>query len=101
MSATPTFPQLMDEATDRAIDAVKQAQDASLRWTETAIGLFPTDPTFGVAGALPTPAEVVGASFDFAGKLLEQQRSYSLKLTELVAGAAARSAKAATKAPKA
>jgi len=40
-----------------------------------------------VADALPTPEEIIKTSYDFASKVLESQRQFSLELVKAVAPA--------------
>lgn len=71
------------KAQEQSLEALKEAQAFSLRSYETALGLLPNDPTFGLAASIPTPREAIESSFAFAEKVLEQQKQFALQLTEL------------------
>jgi hypothetical protein len=76
-----TFAELAAEAQRQTLSALKQAQDLSLRSAELAVGLVPD--------AKPvTPKDAVEGAFGFAGQVLQQQKTYALRLTEILTGAA-------------
>lgn len=72
------------KAQEQSLEALKEAQELSLRAFETALELVPSDPTFGLAGSLPTPRETIEASFGFAERVLDQQKEFALRVTELL-----------------
>jgi hypothetical protein len=77
-----TFAELAVEAQRQTLTALKQAQDLSLRGAELAVGL--RDPaTLGVA----IPRDAVEGAFAFAGQVLQQQKAYALRMTEMLTGA--------------
>lgn len=79
-----SFADLAGHAQTQALASLKQAQDLSIRGTEIALGLIPDPGSLGVDGKVPTPQEVMEASFTFAGQVLQQQKAYALRMTELV-----------------
>jgi hypothetical protein len=84
MSTSKGFVELSSEAVDQALQALQQAQDWSLKVTEAAVG---------IRDELPAATAVVGWSFDTARKVLEQQRTYALRLTEILTPPASTAAK--------
>jgi enoyl-CoA hydratase/carnithine racemase len=86
----PNYKDLVAEAQQQALASIKQAQDFYLRATEIAVGLVPTDPTFGLTAKVPTAKEVVESSFAFTGKVFDAQKTYSLKLAEILDTAGAK-----------
>jgi hypothetical protein len=77
-----TFADLAAEAQRQTLTALKQSQDLSLRGAELAVGLVPE-------AKLPTPKDAVEGAFGFAGQVLQQQKAYALRMTEILTGAAA------------
>jgi hypothetical protein len=73
--STKGFAQFSGQATENALAAVREAQDWSLQATAAFVQ---------GGGEVPSPAAVVGWSFDTAQKLLEQQRGYALRLTQIL-----------------
>lgn len=84
---TTNFVALAAEAQKQALAALQQAQDLSLQAAEAAIGLGSSKPT-EVLGELPRPTDVVEGAFGFAGQVLQQQKTYALRMTELLTEAA-------------
>jgi len=82
MRSNPSYAELATEATGNALAGLREAQELSLRASEAAVRSFSGD-----TALLPGPRQVVSSSFDFAAQVLEQQRTYALRLTELLAGA--------------
>jgi hypothetical protein len=80
----PNYQDLVTEAQQQALASLKQAQDFWLRATEISVGLIPAEPTFGVAAKLPTAKETVAASFGFAGKVLDANKAYAVRLAEIL-----------------
>ena len=80
------FVELAVEAQKQALTALKNAQDLSLKATELAIGSVPSQGDVTEAfGTVPSPTEVIEGAFGFAGQVLQQQKSYALRVTELFA----------------
>ena len=80
--STTEFATLVAEAQKDAIAALKQAQDYSLKTAELALSLSSEK-----AENLPAPATVIESGFAFAAKVLETQKNYALRLTEIVGSA--------------
>lgn len=78
---TTDFTTLAAEGQKQALAAVTQAHESMLRLAELGMSSIPTSPPS--AASLPKPADLVQASYDFIGKLLEEQRSFALRLTEI------------------
>jgi hypothetical protein len=79
-----TFADLAAEAQRQTLTALKQAQDLSLRGAELAVGLVPRD-----TGTRSVAKDAVEGAFGFAGQVLQQQKAYALRMTEILMGAAA------------
>jgi hypothetical protein len=71
MTDNTTYKDVFAAATEQSLAGLKQIQDANAKMLAAGI------PT------LPSPTEFVTAGFDAAGKLLEQQRTYTLRVAEL------------------
>ena len=84
MNHVTTFAELAAEAQRQTLTALKQAQDLSLRGAELAVGLHPRYASKFHA----VPKDAVEGAFAFAGQLLQQQRAYALRMTEIVTGVA-------------
>jgi hypothetical protein len=84
MSTSKGFVDFWSDAVDQGLQVLRQAQDWSLQATEAALGR---------RAEVPSAAVVVEWSFDTAGKVLEQQRAYALRLTELLTPRASSQAK--------
>ncbi|MBA2361215.1 MAG: hypothetical protein H0V79_09845 [Actinobacteria bacterium] len=91
---TTNFVTLAGEAQKQALAALKQAQELSLEATEFAIGVGSRQPS-EVLAELPNPVEVVEGAFAFAGQVLQQQKDYALRMTELMTEAATRTVRGA------
>ena len=89
MSTTAELTKIAAEAQAQTLTALKQAQDLSIRATEAAMAAFPkiekTD--------APTPQQIVESTFGFAGQVLESQKAYALRLTEVLTTPVATSSK--------
>ncbi len=84
MTAT-NFIELAAEAQKQALTALKNAQDLSLRATELSFGSVPSQGDVSEAfGTVPSPTEVIEGAFGFAGQVLQQQKAYALRITELM-----------------
>jgi hypothetical protein len=86
------FAELAAEAQRQTLASLKQAQDLSLRGAELVVGLMPRE-----TGTPSVPKDAVEGAFAFAGQVLQQQKAYALRMTEIVTGAADSSARATTK----
>jgi hypothetical protein len=99
---------LVEKAQDRALNVVKQAQDAALGAVSTVTGLVgpivERIPALPIADRVPAPTQLIKNAYGFADKLLDTQKKYALELadtlsplTEKVASKATRKAPAKTK----
>ncbi len=79
--ATTDFTAVAAEGQKQALAAITQAHESMLRIAELGMSSIPTGTPS--AASLPKPIDLVQASYDFAGKLLEEQRSFALRLTEI------------------
>jgi hypothetical protein len=77
-------------AQEQAISSLRQAQDLTLEAAKAAMRVVPAAAGPWLAAA-PTAKEAVDA-FDFAGQVLEQQKAFALRATELLAQGARTSA---------
>jgi hypothetical protein len=77
-----TFAELAAEAQRQTLTALKQSHDLSLRGAELAVGLVPE-------AKLSTAKDAVEGAFGFAGQVLQQQKAYALRMTEILTAAAA------------
>jgi hypothetical protein len=80
LNQATTFADLAAEAQRQTLSALKQAQDLSLRGAELTLRV-PVSPGVNMTDA-------VEGAFGFAGQVLQQQRTYALRLTEILTGAA-------------
>lgn len=80
MNQPTTFADLSAEAQRQTLSSLKQAHELSIRAAELASGLVPE-------AKLPTAKETVEGAFGFAGQVLQQQKAYALRMTEIVTGA--------------
>lgn len=79
MNDATTFADLATEAQRQTLSSLKHAQDLSLRGAELAVGLVPNaEPKF------PAAQDTVEGAFAFAGQVLQQQKAYALRMTEIV-----------------
>ena len=85
-----TYNDLVKETQQQALSSLKQAQDFWLKTTELAVGLIPDDPTYGIDAKVPTAKEVIESSYGFYGKVFDAQKSYALKLAEILDTAGAK-----------
>ena len=89
-----TFAEVVTQAQKQAISSLKQAQELSIRTAESALGLIPDDGVIGPV-SVPPVTDVVEASFAFAGQVLDQQKAFAVRMTELAVDSGARLAAAA------
>lgn len=94
MSQATTFDDLATEAQRQTLAALKHAHDLSLRGAELTMGLLRRDPG---TGSVPSAQDTVEGAFAFAGQVLQQQKAYALRMTEIVTGATAPEPAANTK----
>jgi hypothetical protein len=74
--ATDTYTKVAQEAQEQTLSAIRQAQDASLKIASVG---------WEQAEQLPTPAQAIESAFDFAGRVLELQKQYALRLAGVAA----------------
>ena len=79
MNQATTFAELAAEAQRQTLQALKQAQDLSLRGAELTLRA-PVSPGMNVS-------EAIEGAFGFAGQVLQQQKAYALRMTEILTGA--------------
>jgi hypothetical protein len=82
MNQATTFADLSAEAQRQTLSSLKQAHELSIRAAELASGLVPRD-----TGTRSVAKETVEGAFAFAGQVLQQQKAYALRMTEIVTGA--------------
>lgn len=78
---TADFTAVAAESQKQALAAITQAHESMLRLAELGMSSIPT--TTPSATSLPKPIDLVQASYDFAGKVLEEQKAFVLRLTEI------------------
>jgi hypothetical protein len=78
MTTTTSYAKLNAEAQEQTLKAIEQAQDASIKLAAVA---------WEQAQQLPTPAQAIESTFDFAGRVLELQKQYALRLAGVVPAA--------------
>src|SRR5688500_14928136 len=92
--AAPTPPAVPDAvaAQEQFLEGIRQGQDALVDavrvWAEAAAKTTPVAPLPEQPAALPRPADLVAGSFDFAEKLLAEQRTFAERLVAAAAPAA-------------
>jgi hypothetical protein len=78
-------------AQEKTLSALSQSQTAVIdvveTWAKAVEGTVQDLPAIPVAGALPTPEEIIKNSYDFAGKVLQAQREFAEKLVKAAAPA--------------
>jgi hypothetical protein len=82
MDQATTFADLAAETQRQMLSSLKQAQDLSIRGAELASGLRDAG-----TRSVPNATESVEGAFAFAGQVLQQQKAYALRMTEIVTGA--------------
>src|SRR5205823_4930022 len=72
--------KFVEQAQEQTLQAIKQSQqvvvEAVRTWAGAVEKAVPETPALPFADQLPTPQEVVRASFDFAEQLLKAQREF-------------------------
>ncbi|HEX4540993.1 MAG TPA: hypothetical protein VH112_12180 [Acidimicrobiales bacterium] len=75
-----TVADITESVQYQVLDGLKQYQDVLIEavrgWTETVEEIIPGRPELPFADQLPRPTEVAGNVFDFAEKLLANQREF-------------------------
>jgi hypothetical protein len=87
------MPSTIRDATDdlqgQILDTIRKSQEAvvdGLRsWTEAAERFVPRTGAWPGADRFPTPAELVDATYDFAGEVLKAQREFLHKAIQVTA----------------
>lgn len=77
---TADFTAVAAEGQKEALAAITQAHESMLRLAELGMSSIPTAAS---PASLPKPTDLVQASYDFAGKILEEQKAFVLRLTEI------------------
>ncbi len=76
-------------AQEKTLSALRQSQAAAVdvveTWAKAVENTSQELPAIPVANALPTPEEIIKTSYDFAAKVIEAQREFSLQLVKAVA----------------
>lgn len=97
-STTPNLNEIFADAQKQALASLEQAQELSLRAVEAAVGAVPAvEPWPGFSNTLPNTTELVESTFGFAGKVLDSQKAYAVRLAEIVTRAAQKSTDGAKK----
>ena len=75
-----TVAEITESVQNQVLDGLKQYQDLLVEavqgWAETVEEIVPGRPELPFANQLPRPTEVAGNVFDFAEKLLANQREF-------------------------
>jgi hypothetical protein len=82
--ATPTYAKLAAEAQEQTLKAIEQAQDASIKLASLVSEQCQQLPANVILRELPTPAQTIESSFDFAARVLELQKQYALRLAGVI-----------------
>jgi hypothetical protein len=81
-----TATQFVEQAQEQTLQAIKQSQQAVVEavrvWSSAFEKAIPETPALPFLSELPTPAEVVQSTFDFAEQLLKVQREFTENLIE-------------------
>ena len=78
---TADFTAVAAEGQKQALAAITQAHESMLRLAELGMSSIPT--VAASPALLPKPTDLVQAGYDFAGKILEEQKAFVLRLTEI------------------
>ena len=78
---TVDFAAVAAESQKQALAAIAQAHEAVLKVAELGMSSIPTE--IPPSWSPPKAKDVVQVSYDFAGKVLEEQKAFALRLTEL------------------
>jgi hypothetical protein len=75
-----TVAEITESVQHQVLDGLRQYQDLLVEavrgWAETVEEIVPARPELPFANQLPRPTEVAGSVFDFAEKLLANQREF-------------------------
>jgi hypothetical protein len=80
-----TYIEVVTQTSEAVLKAITESQEQFLGLAKQAAEAAPKVPDFAAAAApagavdLPSPQELVEASFDFAGKLLANQKAFADK----------------------
>jgi hypothetical protein len=81
-----TVTDFADAVQEQVTSGIKQAQEINLAALEVArdfAALFqPTKGSFALPKGVPAPTKVLDQAYDFAGKLLELQHDYAVRIVE-------------------
>jgi len=80
---TPEIKKAVAEAQKQNLAALAQANEALLKIAETAGRSFPMEAPASWTGPLGAK-DVVSSSYDFAGKVLAEQKAFAVRMTEVV-----------------
>jgi hypothetical protein len=84
-----TVTELTETAQEQTLAAIRQSQrhvvEAVRAWAEAVEKAVPAVPAVPLSEELPTPQQVVEASFSFAEKLLKAQREFAEQVLEAAA----------------
>lgn len=73
--------EVLDSIEDQVLEAVRQSQDVVVKavksWADAGKNLVPELPALPFADQLPTPAELIDKTFDFADRLIAAQREFA------------------------
>lgn len=78
---TVDFTAVAAESQKQALAAITQANEAMLKLAELGMSSIPTATPPGWSP--PKAKDIVQASYDFAGKVLDEQKAFALRLTEI------------------
>lgn len=78
---TADFTGVAAETQKQALATITQAHESMLRLAELGLSSIPG--VVASPASLPKPTDLVQASYDFAGKILEEQKAFVLRLTEI------------------
>jgi hypothetical protein len=78
---TTDFSAVVAESQKQALAAITQAHESMLTLAGWGMGSMPA--TAASAWSLPKATDVVQAGYDFAGEVLEEQKAFALRLTEI------------------
>ncbi len=79
---TVDFTAVAAEGQKQALAAITQAHETMLKLAELGVSSIPTE--IPPSWSPPKAKDVVQASYDFAGKVLDEQKAFALRLTEIV-----------------
>ncbi len=80
---TVDFTEVVAESQKQALAGITQAHEGMLKLAELGMSSLPMATPF--PWTMPKPKDAVQASYDFAGKVLEEQKAFAVQLTEIVA----------------